>query len=109
MKLEINHYYPNSDPDIARRLGRIEQALYQLTGKVDEMAADFSGWEAELAGITDGVTAVEALIQKIVDELKAGSAADQGKIRDFTTQLTALKTRLATAAMAGTPADPNAP
>ena len=104
----INHYYPNSDPDISRRLGRIEKALTQLIGNTEDIMADFTGLENELTSITDGVTAVETLIQRLVDELNSGDIVDQAKVQELTGKLLALKTRLATAAMAGTPADPNA-
>lgn len=98
----INHFY--TDPSLMRRLDRIEEALYRVLGEVNTMAVNFAEWEAELTGITDGVSAVEVLIQKIVDELRAGSAADQVKIQQFTTQLSNLKSRLAAAAVANTPA-----
>lgn len=105
MSIVINHHYPNSDPDIARRLGRIEQALIQLIGNTEDIMADFTGLENELTSITETTAAVEALIQRIVDELRNDSA-DQAKVVDLTNKLSALKTRLATAVAANTPADP---
>lgn len=108
MKYEVHHHYHDTNPEIMRRLDWIAEALSQLLGKVDDMAADFTALEAELQGITDAEAAVEKLIQTLIDAQR-NTGADQARINDNVSKLQQLKTRLVAATLAGTPADPTLP
>jgi signal transduction histidine kinase len=105
MSLVINHHYPESDPDISRRLGRIEKALTHIIEKVEQMALDFSRIEAEIAENNSVIQSVVTLLQNVANAIR-DAAADQAKVVSLADQLDTQTNALADAVAASTPAAP---
>lgn len=68
MSVEIHNYYPNSDPDIARRLGRIERALTHIIEKVEQMAVNVTELRREMAEIGAAVNALAERLRNSPDQ-----------------------------------------
>lgn len=66
--IEINHHYPNSDPDIARRLGRIEKAQTQLIEKVDRIMANLTELRREMSELAAALAALVERLQNSPDQ-----------------------------------------
>ncbi len=75
--IEINHHYPNSDPDIARRLGRIEKALTHLIEGQERMALDLSNLRRELLEVGDAVAALSERLSNSPDQAEINAIVDQ--------------------------------
>lgn len=105
MTIEINHHYPNSDPDIARRLGRIEKALTHLIEGFEKMALDFARLETEVSENSSVIQSVITLLTNIADAIR-DAAANQAKVEALATQLDGQTQALADAVAASTPAAP---
>ena len=105
MSIVINHHYPESDPDISRRLGRIEKALTHIIEKVEEMALNFARLEQEIAQNSDVIQSVITLLTQIADAIR-DAAANQQKVEALATQLDAQTQAMADAVAASTPAAP---
>ena len=103
MSIVINHHYPESDPDISRRLGRIEKALTHIIEKVEEMALNFARLEQEIAQNSDVIQSVITLLTQIADAIR-DAAANQQKVEALATQLDAQTQAMADAVAASTPA-----
>jgi hypothetical protein len=103
--IEINHHYPNSDPDVARRLGRIEKALSHIIEKVEKMALDFVPLETEVAEIGTVVDSAVTLLGAIAQDIR-DNIANQAKLAALATQLDDKARALGEAVAANTPADP---
>lgn len=103
--IEINHHYPNSDPEIARRLGRIEKALTHIIEKVEQMALDFARLETEVSENSSVIQSVITLLTNIADAIR-DAAANQAKVEALATQLDGQTQALAAAVAASTPAEP---
>jgi len=103
--IEVHHHYPNSDPDIARRLGRIEKALTHIIEKVEQMALDFTRLETEVSQNSDVVQSVITLLTQIADAIR-DAAANQQKVEALATKLDAQTQALADAVAASTPVEP---
>lgn len=113
------HVHVHGDPGISAALGRIEAALqtqrednFTMT-QITKQALEDLGHELE--GITDAVTANNALIdgllganQKLADELEA-EGQDVTKLREFIATAASARNSLVEKTLANTPADPNAP
>lgn len=96
------------DPETARRLDWLVQAVSQLIGDVETMALDFAALEAAAAAETDAIAAIEAFIASIAQSVKDDSA-NQQRVNALADKLLANKARLAAAIVTGTPADPAVP
>jgi hypothetical protein len=105
--IEVHHHYPNSDPDIARRLGRIEKALTHIIEKVEQMALNFGRLETEVTELTTVVDSVVLLLTEVAQAVR-DLPLNQAKIEELATQIDTKANALAAAAAANTPADPNA-
>lgn len=119
MSIEVNNFYPNSDPDIARRLGRIEKALTYLIEGFEKMTkttdAALAKIEASVTRITTVVDAVKAFIEanvtaqaELIAELTA-EGVDVTKLEAFNAAMNANADRLAALVVTNTPADPGDP
>jgi len=107
MTIEVHNYYPNSDPDISRRLGRIEKALTHIIEKVERMALDLGPITQEVTEIGTVVDSAVSLLQSIAQDIR-DNIANQAKLSELATQLDTKATALGEAVAANTPADPNA-
>ncbi len=103
--VEVHHHYPNSDPDIARRLGRIEKALNFIIERFEKMALDFARLEAEVSQNNDVIQSVITLLTNIADAIR-DAAANQAKVEALATQLDTQTQAMADAVAASTPAAP---
>jgi len=107
MSIVINHHYPESDPDISRRLGRIEKALTHIIEKVEQMAIDFARLETEVSENSSVIQSVITLLTNIAGAIR-DAAANQAKVEALATQLDGQTQALADAVAASTPAAPAA-
>ncbi|HTD75197.1 MAG TPA: hypothetical protein VK652_16840 [Steroidobacteraceae bacterium] len=107
MTVEVHNYYPNSDPDIARRLGRIEKALTHLIEGFEKMALDFNRLETEVSENSSVIQSVITLLTNIADAIR-DAAANQAKVEALATQLDTQTQALSEAVAASTPAAPTA-
>jgi|SRR6185295_14602257 len=105
--VEVHNYHPNSDPEISRRLGRIEKALTHIIEKVEQMALDFARLETEVSENSNVIQSVITLLTNIADAIR-DAAADQAKVEALATQLDGQTQALADAVAASTPAAPTA-
>lgn len=105
MSVEIHHYYPNSDPEISRRLGRIERALTHIIEKVEQMALNFERLETEVSENSSVIQSVVTLLASIADAIR-DAASNQVKVEALATQLDAQTRALADAVAASTPVAP---
>lgn len=67
-QIEIHHHYPNSDPEISRRLGRIEKALSHTIEKVEEIMANLTELRREMAEIGASVAALAERLRNSPDQ-----------------------------------------
>ena len=105
MSMEIHNYHPNSDPDIMRRLGRIEKALTHLIEGFEKMALDFTRLETEVSENSSVIQSVITLLTNIADAIR-DAAANQATVEALATQLDTQSNALAAAVAASTPAAP---
>ena len=73
----INHHYPNSDPEISRRLGRIEKALTHLIEGQERMALDLSNLRRELTELGAAVAALVERLRNSPDQTEINAIVDQ--------------------------------
>lgn len=119
MKCDIHHHYHYTDPDVLRRLDRIDQALNQLLGKVETMTkvtdAALAEIEASVANVTTVIDAVKAFIdanvnaQAALNAELAAEGVDVTKLQAFNAAIKANTDRLTALIVQGTPADTGAP
>lgn len=91
------------------KIGRIEKKLFIIKNTV---IMDFSKLTASLQANTDAENSAATLLTTLATEIKAlqtGDPATQAQIDAFADQLSAGAASLASAVVANTPADPNAP
>lgn len=98
-------HHQNSDPEILRRLGRIERALFFIIERQAQMALDFSRLEAEVTQNSDVIASVVTLLTNIADAIR-DAAANQVKVEELATKLDLQTQALADAVAASTPAAP---
>jgi len=119
MTVEVHNYHPNSDPDIARRLGRIEKALTHLIEGFERMTKVTDAAIAEIGdnvlGLTDAITAIGVLLdgavtaqKDLADELES-EGQDVTKLRALSASIAAQRDVLVAKTVAGTPVDPGTP
>lgn len=110
MKCDIHHHYHYTDPEILRRLDRIEEALNQLLGKVDTMSAELDAAMADLeASIASENTVVDSVKAYIEANATAQTTIDPAKLQAFNTAIKANNDRLTALILKGTPSDPGTP
>jgi hypothetical protein len=104
---EVNNFYPNSDPDIARRLGRIEKALTHLIERTEQMALDLVPLTTEVSEISTVVDSAVSLLSSIAQDIR-DNVANQAKLTELAAQLDTKARVLGEAIAASTPAAPTA-
>lgn len=92
--IEIHHHYPNSDPDIARRLGRIEKAQTHLIEKVDQIMANLTELRREMSELA---AALAALVERL------RNSPDQAEIDAIVVELDGIGKQIDALAPAPTP------
>lgn len=106
MRLDVYHHL-DADDCVISKLNRIEQILIRQGA---QMALDFSRLEQALKDETDAEIAIMNLVTTLNTEIKAISAASkdpetQAKLNQLAADSEARKSALATATVAGTPAE----
>lgn len=94
-----------SVPDLSRRLGRIERALYFIIERLEKMALDFTRLETEVSQNSDVIASVVTLLTNIADAIR-DAAANQQKVEALATKLDTQTQALAEAVAASTPVEP---
>lgn len=94
-----------TDPDLMRRLGRIERALYFIIERLEKMAMDFTRLEQEVSQNSDVIASVVTLLTNIADAIR-DAAANQQKVEALATKLDTQTQALADAVAASTPVAP---
>lgn len=105
MRIDIHHYHhTDTDPELTRRLDRIDQALQTIEQEVRTMALNLTGLEAEVAADTDAANAVATVIDRLIQAIEDQSG-NQARIDAVLAQMKANKDTLIAAALRGTPAE----
>lgn len=92
-------------PELSRRLGRIERALFFIIERLETMALDFARLEAEVSQNSDVIASVVTLLTNIADAIR-DAAANQQKVEALATKLDTQTQALADAVAASTPVEP---
>ncbi len=101
MRLDVHYHH---DPDIARKLDRIEVALSELRSTLMATLADL---QAEVAAVKTVEDSAEALIAGLAQQLKDALASnDPAAIQSIIDGLESSKTALAQSVAQNTPAAP---
>lgn len=92
-------------PELLRRLGRMERALYFIIERLEKMALDFTKLEQEVSQNSDVIASVVTLLTNIADAIR-DAAANQQKVEALATKLDTQTQALADAVAASTPVEP---
>jgi len=80
MRIDLYHH-SNTDPEILRRLDRIDSALNLILGKLHQMAVDFTRLETEVSENSDVTQSAITLLRTIVQSLREAASVEQGRIQ----------------------------
>jgi hypothetical protein len=114
MELTINvHHFIHPDPTgptLADVLAAVADLKLTVTKQGDIMTGEYDRLAADVQSMTDLVPSIEATISGLAQQLKDALAAGAtpAQLSALADQMEAAKTRLAAAAVAGTPAAPAA-
>jgi hypothetical protein len=96
-----------ADPEVSRRLGRIEEALVHIIGRLKTMSLDLARLEQTIAANGDVVASVVQLLQSVSAGVRdAGTSGP--KLTELADKLDAQTAALAEAVAANTIASPTA-
>ena len=112
-----HHHAPHDDRKPPKRrhgdakFNLILKRLTTIEKEIKSMAIKMSDIVAALTPLTDAVTAMETVVDKLVAKIQelVTSGASQAQMQEALDKINAERTRIANAALAGTAADPAAP